>query len=254
MGWETTLPAPNGSAVDFCNYHEIQLRPEGRSLLQGYLSTQQYFELLMENRCYADARRVLAQALPKRRALWWGCLCAWDLYRPQPPEKVDHVLQAVVRFVLEPSEGNRRAAAECARAVEPNSLANCLAMAAFCSGGSIAPEGLPCVDPRPFITGRLVGVAVYLASVLRDPAQYTDRLRQYLAVGVEVSQGTNLWTDGGTMPFAEEEASSVGPIPTAETAPVGQTLQIPVGLTGVVAEELLVQAPSADQEEVVAVS
>jgi hypothetical protein len=254
MCWDTTLPAPKWGADDFCKYHEIQLRTEGRSLLRGYLSTQQYFGLLLENRCYADARRVLAHALPKRRALWWGCLCAWDLYRPQPPEVVDQVLQAVVRFVLEPSEGNRQATAECAKAVEPNTLAHCLAMAAFCSAGSIAPEGLPCVDPRPFITGRLVGVAVYLASVLRNPAQYLDRLRQYLAIGVEVSQGTNLWTDGRAIVPLEEETSSLEQIPTTEVAPVGETIEIPVGLTGLVAEGLLVQTVTVDQENLVAVS
>src|SRR5205823_1268863 len=133
-----------------------------RALLRAAQSPWEYFELLLENRCYADARRVLAHALPKRRALWWGCLCAWDVYRPQPAGEVAGVLEAVVRYVLQPCEAHRRAAAGRAQEVEPNSLAACLAMAAFCSAGSLAPPGVPCVAPRPFLTGRLVGVTVYL--------------------------------------------------------------------------------------------
>jgi hypothetical protein len=192
--WETALPGPDRLAVDLCAYHEIQLRPEGRALLKPELGTQEYFELLLANGCYADARRVLAHALPKRRALWWGSLCAWDVYRPQPLEKVARVLQSVTRFVHDPSEDNRQATADCAREIEANSVAACLGMAAFCSDGSLAGPGLPCVPPKPFITGRLVGVTVYLASVLRDPTRYKDYLRQYLDLGVEVALGRNLWT------------------------------------------------------------
>jgi hypothetical protein len=196
IDWEMTLPVAAKGAAAFCKYHQIDLQPEGRAMLRAGLSTKDYFATLWENGLLADARRVLANALPPRRSLWWGLLCAWNLYRPSPTAEVDEVLQAVVRFVLQPTEVHRRAAAASARAVELNSLAACLANAAFFSAGSMAPEGLPCVEPQPFITGRLVGVTVYLASVMQAPiAEYQNRLRQYLAVGLEIACGANLWPD-----------------------------------------------------------
>jgi hypothetical protein len=227
---EITSLAPNSRAADFCKDQEIQLRPQGRSLLNASLSTDLYLALLLEKGCYADARRVLAHALPKRRALWWGCLCAWDVYRPQPRDEVGNVLQSVVDFVLHPTEDNRRATAARAREVEANSLAGCLAMAAFCSDGSLAPPGLPSVAPRPFLTGRLVGVTVYLASVLNDPARYKDHLREYLAVGMEVSRGINLWTDDGASEAVEAEAVAVGPVLSAGDEPAGATFQLAYSL------------------------
>jgi hypothetical protein len=229
---EITAPAPHIGASDFCKYNEIQLGPPGRSLLAAGLTTDEYFDLLLANRCYADARRVLAHALPKRQALWWGCLCAWDVYRPQPPEAVNNVLQAVVRFVLEPTEDHRRATAARAQEIGPNTLAGCLAMAAFCSDGSLAPPGLPCVAPRPFLTGRLVGVAVYLASVLNDPARYKDHLRQYLAVGIEVSRGTNLWTEDGACEPVEAAAGAPGSVSPSGDDHAETTFQVAYGLNG----------------------
>jgi hypothetical protein len=206
---ETAPPSKWRDAADFCKDNGIQLRPEARCMLDAGLSTVEYFEVLLENRCFADARRVLAHAMPKRRALWWGCLCAWDVYRPKPPEAVAKAIRAVVNFVLEPTDDNRRTTAARAQEVGPNTLAGCLAMAAFCSDGSLAPPGLPCVVPRPFLTGRLVSVTVYLACVQRNPTRYKDRLRQYLSVGIEVFRGANLWPDDRARDEVERAAGAV---------------------------------------------
>jgi hypothetical protein len=54
---------------------------------------------------------------------------------------------------------------------------------------------LPPVAPRPFITGRLVGVSVYLASVAIDPACYKQYLREYLAWGRAIAAGQMLWEE-----------------------------------------------------------
>jgi hypothetical protein len=233
---DITAPASPVGAAEFCKFHEIQLTPEGRLSLTADLSTEQYREVLMEKRCYADARRVLAHALSKRRALWWGLLCAWDAYRPIPSEKVSSVLQAVVHFVLQPTEENRRAAAARAAEVEPNSLAACLAMAAFCGAGSLAPPGLPCVAPRPFLTGRLVGVTVYLASVQHEPIRYKDHLRQYLEVGLEVSRGINTWREDGMTDELQPSAGTAGLATSSDAGIDWSSLLNSHGLTGSVAK------------------
>jgi hypothetical protein len=180
---------PPKLACELVEWGHIKLKPAGQQLLTPELSVREYFELLVENDCLADARRVLAHSLPKRRALWWGVLTAYDAFRPQTPAMLENVLKAVTQFVTAPTEEHRRACGEVAKRTPPSSIAGCLATAAFFTAGSVAPQGLPPVAPKPFITGRLVGVCVYLASVTRDPARYKQFLREYLRWGRDIATG-----------------------------------------------------------------
>lgn len=192
------LPSEMETAAELCRLCHIRLKPKASELLHDELTPRQYFDLLMEHNCLADARRVLAHALPKRRALWWGCLCALDTYGHEPPQIVTEVLSAVISFIRDPSEANRRTTSSLGWKAKPTTIAGCLAMGAFFSEGSVSLPGLPVVQPRPFVTGRLAGVAVYLASVMRDAAQYKSHLRRYLSVGLDVARGNNLWTNPGS--------------------------------------------------------
>lgn len=181
---------PHAAAAELCRDMKLRLRPPARELLDEEITPRAYFQRLIEADLLPEARRVLAHTLPKRRALWWGCLCAMESYGEQPPAEA---LSAVLRFVIHPTEANRRATHEAGKRARPNTLGGCLASAAFFSGGSVSLPGLPEVAPRPFVTGRLVGVAVYLAAVTRDAAAYKQALREYLALGLEVARGENLW-------------------------------------------------------------
>ncbi|MGE3804584.1 MAG: hypothetical protein AB7K24_07915 [Gemmataceae bacterium] len=189
----------NRNAESFCAEMRLKLRPEGRALLRPGLDTVAYFAELLRADNLADARRVLAHALPRRRALWWGCLCAWEAYRPEPPHEVATVLHAVSEYVITAADEQRRRLRVLGMAAGLNTLGGHLALAGFCSAGSLSKPGLPVVTAPVFATGRLVSVAVYLASVKRDPARYRDRLRQFLSVGLEVARGESLW------PAVEEE-------------------------------------------------
>jgi hypothetical protein len=180
-------------AEEFCHALRLKLRPEGRALLRPGLQTVDYFAMLRDAGCLADARRVLAHALPRPRALWWGCLCAWEAFRPEPPQEVTGILQALTHYLQEPTDERRRALRVLGMQAGMGTLAGHLALAAFCSAGSLSKPGLPVVPPPLFATGRLVGVAVYLAAVKRDPARYRARLRQFLEVGLEVARGESLW-------------------------------------------------------------
>ncbi|MGE3808548.1 MAG: hypothetical protein AB7K24_28110 [Gemmataceae bacterium] len=183
----------NQPAPGFCAANELMLTAAGEEALRPGLTVRAYFHELMQHENYADARRVLAHALPKRRALWWGLLCAWEAVRPCPPENVQEVLRAVARFVMEPGEEKRRQVEAISKLVRFESMANQLAQAAFLSTGSMTAPDLPEVFPQPFLTGRLVGVTVYLSSVLREPARYQQRLKEYIAVGLEVARVDQPW-------------------------------------------------------------
>jgi hypothetical protein len=188
-------PSQLRSATQLCELCQIKLKPDARVLLRDDHTPQQFYQRLVSQGCLADARRILAHALPKQRAIWWGCLVAADVSRHRPVREIDIVLPLVWRFLGDPTDENRRATAVTGKLVPANSLAGALAMAAFFSKGSVSLPQLPVVHPRPFVTGRLVGVVVYLASVARDAAHYKEYLRHYLSIGEEIASGRLLWTD-----------------------------------------------------------
>lgn len=214
------MPPPR-TAVELCRW--FKLKPAARPLLNPELTPQQFFAILMENKLYADARRVLAHALPKRRAVWWGCLCVWEALRSENLTPAEYsALEATMRWVVRPSEQERRAAEAAGWAAKPTTLPGCLAMAAYLSDGSMSKAGLPYVPTKPFLTGRLVGVAVYLASVRKQPANYLSRLRQFLEMGKEIARGRNLWTDAEFLALMERTPGSgltpALPIPAAKAS------------------------------------
>ncbi len=204
---EVPEPCELDSAFQLVQRCRIKLKPGAESLLDDQLTPRAYFERLLQNGFLAEARRILAHTLPKRRALWWACLCTQSAYQDELPESVARAIQVVTRYVREPSDANRREAELVGRSLPPNRLEGCLAMAAFFAQGSVSLPHLPVVLPRPFVTGRLVGVCVYLASVTRSAARYKDHLRQYLAVGVDIARGRNLWQEPGNEPKRIDPAS-----------------------------------------------
>src|SRR5438128_432587 len=105
-----------------------------------------YVEQLALEGLAPDGLEFIAHWLPKRAAIWWGCLCLWHVGRPTLPAPEDAALRAVVQWVREPNEP-RRLALEAAAEAAGNlrTAAGGLARAAFFSGGSLVPPGLPVV-------------------------------------------------------------------------------------------------------------
>lgn len=198
-------PTQVSTAQALCDGHQIKLSNRAVELLTADASPREYFDQLVENACFADARRVLAHALPKRRTLWWGAMCVSEGYRSRPPAAAVAALEAVVRLIRLPNEANRRATQPAARRAGHHTMAGCLALAAFYSGVSIAPPEAPPLPPEPFLTGRLVGVAVYLASVAWDPAHYLDHLRGFLVLGLDIARGDQLWLPGPATETAPDD-------------------------------------------------
>jgi uncharacterized protein DUF6931 len=203
-------------AWELCHLAEIRLTPQGRSLVSAHLTVRQYFDRLIEHGCYADARRVLAHALPKRRALWWACLCARDI--DQPPDAVE-VIDVVAHYAGHGDEISRRKAEAFGMQFGPDHLTCCLAMAAFFSGDNVSRPDLPPVAPHPFATARLVEVVVYLTSVRKDPTTYKDHLRRYLAQGLQIALGDDPW--------AAATVSPVSGVPAGPTSPAVHDAGVP---------------------------
>jgi hypothetical protein len=63
------------------------------------------------------------------------------------------------------------------------------AVAAFWSGGSLAPPGQPLVKPAPQLTGTAVFAAIRLAAVRDDPGETEARLQVFLGAAREIAEG-----------------------------------------------------------------
>lgn len=184
------------SAADLVARIPMRLSQAGAALLEPAMTASDYFHALLAAGREPDARKLLAHALPKRRALWWGCLCAWDGLRGKATAAELAALECVAGFVRRPSEELRRAAQDARRPLKASSPAGTLAAAAFFSAGSISVPGANTPLPPPaHLAGQLAGVAVYLSAAVREPARYKLHQRHYLELGQQIAQGRHLWPD-----------------------------------------------------------
>ncbi len=179
------------SVLKICE--DIKLGDPARELLDDELTPKAYFDLLAQNGLDDDAIRFIARWMPKREAVWWGCLCAWSVCRPDPSEEVDAALKAAVRWVQDPSEDNRQATRPRRKAPKSRTPARRVALAVFHSSGSISLPDLPEVPPAPATTAKMIAGAVGLAANQGAPSKIADRRRQFLRLGVEVVSGENSW-------------------------------------------------------------
>ena len=179
------------TAAEVCKH--FPLGEEAKKQLRDGMTPAQFLDALIEKQQFPDAVRFLAHALPKREGVWWACLCSRSVAGSSPAPKITSALQAAEKWVTDPSEDNRRAGMPAAEAAELKTPAGCAAMAAFWSGGSLAPPNVPVVPPGEYLTAHGVAGAVMLAAVQSEPEKAPDKYRKFLAQGIEVAKGTQRW-------------------------------------------------------------
>jgi predicted component of type VI protein secretion system len=145
---------------------------------------------LIEKKEYLSALKLRAFLLGKREAVWWGCLCIRDeLDEPLPPVQ-QQAVKAAAMWVGEPDESHRRAAEQHAAVAKYSGAGATLALSAFWSGGSIAPEGNPDVVPDERLTSQGVAAALISAAYFGDGRKAPGRIDRFLAKGKEIADAT----------------------------------------------------------------
>jgi len=170
-----------------------ELSQEAVALLRPGLQPPDYVSLLQEKSLFADAVRFLAHALPKREAVWWAWICARHAAGDNPPPKILDALHATEMWISQPTDEHRRAAHAAAEAAQFSTPAGCAGLAAFFSGGSLAPPDSPAVPPGEFLTAKAVSGAVIFAAVSNEPAKAPEKFKQFLAQGLDVTVRLKLW-------------------------------------------------------------
>ena len=166
---------------------------QARALLQDGMNPCEFLDALIAERLHADAVVFLAHALPKREAVWWACLCAEQVLGPEPPPATASALKAARAWVIDPTEESRRAALPAAEAADLGTPAGCAALAAYFSGGSLAPPDLQAVPPGEHLTGKMVASSLSLAAVIKEPEKSSEKYASFLELGLEAAEGRQPW-------------------------------------------------------------
>ena len=168
----------------------LELEPPALALLDGLATAAEGILKLEAAGLRNEAARLAAHTLPKREAVWWGCMCARAV--PDPallPVDADALLAAEA-WVRKPTEETlRRAAMEAAQRTAFRSPEAWAAVGAFWSSGSMAPAGQPAVPPPDHLTGVAVSGGVVLAAVRLRPEKAQDRLARFLSAARDIAAG-----------------------------------------------------------------
>lgn len=182
-----------GAAAEICK--RVDLSAEAAAFLVPGLSPQGYLALLVDARQVGDAVRFLAFTLPIREGVWWACVVAHgNLAEPTAIQSLS--LDRTAAWVYEPNDINRRSCMEAAESSNFEGAAAYAALAAFWSGGSMAPENMPEALPDPKLGPIGVGASVLLAITAGDPAHLNTRFEKAIERGVDIANGGNGRLDG----------------------------------------------------------
>jgi hypothetical protein len=167
-------------------FERTELKPEDIPAGLADAAPAVAFETLVTEKRYAAATDFLAQALPRFEAAAWSGL-ALDAIAGDPGPAERRALHAVHAWIADPGESLRRDCQAAADALELDSPARYAAFAVFFSGGSIAPDGSPDVEPKHEFAGRFASAAIGLAASLSpDPEAAYGRA---LDLGASVAAG-----------------------------------------------------------------
>lgn len=118
---------------------------------------------------YAAIELMCEHSTPKH-LVWWGCMCAWSMWRPIPPQTEEESLSIASRWVFEGNDEQRMLAASRAESAH-SGLCKWLLKATVNSGGSLAIEGQPVRQPTPNFSGRFIFGFVHQLMSLSPPAK-----------------------------------------------------------------------------------
>ncbi len=165
----------------------IQLDAETPAPIDGE-DTLQFVDRLVSTQKFADAVKVLANALTKSAAIAWAHACVRDCFNGEIGERHKDALQAVETWLRDPSEPHRRACFKAAEAVGFNCAAGCLAMAAFGTSGSLGPENVPAVPPPDGFAAHMAGGAVMLGITQRAPQEAASGYQDFIQRGKAIAR------------------------------------------------------------------
>jgi hypothetical protein len=137
-----------------------------------------WYARLLDGGDLDGALEFMAHALPRYECVVWA---ARALLETGIADRNDPLMIAVLRWIDNPDDTMRRAAADAGDGARRTTPAKLLCDAVFLSGGSLAPVDFPPVQPEPYLCAKMASIAVVLgAHTLVDP---DGAMRRALTIG-----------------------------------------------------------------------
>ena len=174
------------TAKVFCA--DMPLAEESMALLSDELSVPEYLDVLIQHQRWIDAVQVLTRMMPPREGVWWATQCVASSLTPETRPQEIRALQAAEKWVTDMTEESRYAAFEAAKKARLGSSGNCVAMAAFVSGPSLAPRNADPVPPAAELAAQMVGGTVMAAGYSAGHEQSAAKLSYFLDQGKALYQ------------------------------------------------------------------
>jgi hypothetical protein len=184
--------APKPAATDFVAVAKFLELADAVPIAEADLgqSRDAFLAALAAAGKYPSAARLYAHWLPKRAAVWWGCLCVREACGEPLAGPQEAAWQAAKRWVETGVEAERRAAEAAYEGAAFAGPGGMLAAAAFGAGDSIAPpNSTVAVPPDPRTTGHAVKTALVFASVHGDSRRAGERWKWFLTLAQDVAAG-----------------------------------------------------------------
>ncbi|HEX5127436.1 MAG TPA: hypothetical protein VFW00_11900 [Rhodocyclaceae bacterium] len=173
-------------AVGICQ--TFALSDEASTQLQATDKVAVLLDKLAAAGHWPDALNLVAYALPKRAAVSWAAQCANTLGDGNGPNQKAALVAAQAWIRAPDDDAVRRVCFTASETAGLDSAAGCAALAAFWSGGSMAPEDAPVVPPAAHLCQHAAACAAMLAGVAK-PELSANFYKQFVALGKAIAEG-----------------------------------------------------------------
>jgi len=170
---------------------KIELSEEAVAMIKPDLTSEAFISELIDNQLFTDAVLFLSNALAKREATWWACLCARGGLKDKANQIDMNAIELAEAWVYKPTTENCAATARVAEETKFETAAGWAAMAAFWSGDNISTVAGITLAPEDDMTGKAVNAAELLAATCNEAEKVNEYHLLFLQQGINIACGGN---------------------------------------------------------------
>ncbi|HBJ33381.1 MAG TPA: hypothetical protein DDZ51_01190 [Planctomycetaceae bacterium] len=139
----------------------------------------------LANRDAHKAIETMCEHGSARQLVWWGCLCAWSIWRPLPPVIEDAALGIASRWVLVGGDAHRRDASDC---LQSEAAGHCrlLLSAVVNSGGRLKMGSESFAQPTPDLSKRFLFGFVHTLVGSAGPVRQYEVADKFAQIAVQM--------------------------------------------------------------------
>ncbi|MDB4392104.1 hypothetical protein N9006_02025 [bacterium] len=164
----------------------IELSEDAVELSNESQTREELVEVLKSESLFEDAIRLQADILETATAIKWANQAIANLVGEELTETDRTAVDAVNRWIEEPTEENRRLNEALAEKLDYAGIGGAITAAVFLSGGSIGASDLGHdIDPEPYSAGQALTVALLLAALDEDPDETETQFKLILDMATE---------------------------------------------------------------------